>query len=556
MRGRAPFICTPLSAFIKGVDNATAPIIPYNHEIAIDTDAYTNEVIPGKPSKITTKGDGAIGYIEVYKDANGIDDWRFKSVEQVNSNLIDTMDMNGLFDNAGSAVVSRDLTYFTFDVKKGTIILNKNLVYPSTYTHYAIRSGINYITGYVDNVGKLVTNLVKIETKPVAQGVGWVGIPGVGMLLPNAKIVDGDSYIVEFFDEKQSLICRDVFWAESVTILTNDISGSSSIVDLEVSTTRVMVGEPGSTFLYRGESTKQIGFNIFLVYANGDRRDVTYEKDGGKITIKGLNEIDTSKSTSTPSVFTVTYNCLDENSTSVTSSYTKSVNVYIIDNVIIDNSVFIPLYWIPSNVSSKFNHRLFMVQGDGRLSDVTQCETMTTVVDPGSVNINQPVTSTLMFDTIPSPQHYNYSIKVLPDDNQVRRVEVSNGTKQFSNDYMGIVYKRSDKTASFIGGTSAAILNAMLQNNKSIPLDGINAITPTKFSIRSMDGSWYYTPPTGVVLDLQGIVNFSFNEGLNNGRTYTPSEPVIIEFLYDEVEIGTTKTIQKVTNIRAAYIKV
>ena len=301
LRGRPPLIATPLSAFTVGI-NGNPPIVPFKNEMCYDD-----------------LGDGSDGRIVFSPDGTS---WHFQSTTQDLNNYIKQLEYSGIFINAAAGMLSHDLTYFFFNPLTKVVVLNTDLVYPIEYKYYAIRSGIDYITGRIDTIvgsptnGKVITNLVDMKiTQPNGTTPGF-SKPESGMLLPTKVPVDGSTYVVEFFDETKTIVDRDTFYATAVKQISNDIPGNVGITDIVVAMSRVMSNVADSTHLYVGEDANQIAFNIYLVYADGTTRNVTYEIATGRLSINGVSRIDTSVATTgAPQTFDVTYYALNSDGT-------------------------------------------------------------------------------------------------------------------------------------------------------------------------------------------------------------------------------------------------
>ena len=99
--------------------------------------------------------------------------------------------------------MSKELTYFLFNLETRSVIFNNKLVYDDNHRYYAIRKGHEFITGR--DFGGTIVNVCDMVRSETETGSGvYVRKPSVGMILPDITIVDGDSYIVEFFDANKN----------------------------------------------------------------------------------------------------------------------------------------------------------------------------------------------------------------------------------------------------------------------------------------------------------------------------------------------------------------
>jgi len=330
-RGRAAIIMTPLSAFRVGVVDGL-PIIPYDGEFCYDD-----------------VGDGSIGYIKYFENT-----WRFVSQAQNDSKYLQYLRDTGLFENALAGVVSKELTYFMFNPDKRTVIFNNKLVFPDTYCYYAIRKGTRYITRKVlpDNLGEMhMVHMRRILAN--ADRDCYVRKPNCGILAEDAVILDGETYIVEFFDNEKRLIGRDVYHAEFAMAFTGAFN-SAGISALRVTTERPYMEYPlarqwTTAVLYRDESIDQLNWMVNLVFDDGSTRDVTNES-GLDVHIPA--EFTTSNLTGDSPyrvVFTYTSDELGEG-----ESLTETLLVYVIEDVDVTNiSTILPVYWYDGGVENK-----------------------------------------------------------------------------------------------------------------------------------------------------------------------------------------------------------
>jgi len=346
LRGRSPFIITPLSAFTVGFDG-NPPIVPFNNEFCYDD-----------------LGDESVGHIKYYTE-DGVEKWKFASTCQDVNNYIESLKSTGVFDNAIAGVMSKELTYFLYNLDSRTIIFNDKLVYDDNFCYYAVRKGHLFVTGR-DYNGTIV-NVCDMNRSETFSGSGvFVRKPSIGIILPEITITDGDSYIVEFFDANRRLIGRDVFYAEYSEVFTGDIS-DNAISSLKIITTRPYPeGGVDSVFLFKGESTDQLGYSLIVEYNNGDTRDVTHELD--KITVSGLNTIDTTILTTTvPHEVIFEYNP----GAQIGLSVTTSINVHVITDVTAEVSELIPVYYYESTLLSSILRRYFAITDTGIFYEIT-----------------------------------------------------------------------------------------------------------------------------------------------------------------------------------------
>ena len=349
-RGRAALLVTPLSAFTTGSVNGV-PIVPYDGEQCYDD-----------------QGDMSIGFIKYTGN-----EWRFISTSQQVSLFIDSLTNTGLFENALQGVVSKELTYFMFNPISRSVIFNNKLVFPDTFAFYAIRKGASYITRRVlpNNLGE--TNLVAMRrVRANAETDVFVRKPETGMLDMNVIVVDGESYIVEFFDENQRLIARDTYFAEFAHAFTGSFN-AAGIRELRIQTSRAYYDHPlaqhgmNCAFLYRNEDPAQLEILASLVFDDGLSRDVSGEM-GGRLQVDwgGLNTQNLSGDAPFYVVFTYTSEELGMVDANTPASITSTLRIFVLE----DNEIttllprIMPVYWPePGFTAGDTNHlcvRYFM----------------------------------------------------------------------------------------------------------------------------------------------------------------------------------------------------
>lgn len=492
-RGRSPFILTKLSAFTTGLDG-NAPIVPYDNELCYDD-----------------LGDKSVGQIE-YSTENGELTWKFVSTTQDVNTYLQSLRNTGLFDNAIAGVMSKELTYFLYNLETRSIIFNSKLVYDDNFRYYAVRKGYEFITGRDFN-GTIVNvcDMVRSETE-VGSGV-YIRKPSIGTILPNITMVDGDSYIVEFFDANKKLIGRDVFYAEYTTVFTGDTS-DSAISSLNIITTRPYV-EAGNdaVFLYKGENIDQLAYSLVLVYNNGDSRDVTHEIN--KITITGLNTIDTSILTdTTPYTVTFEYNPGAE----VGISVSKDIKVYIINDITAEVADLVPVYYYANTLLDSIIRRYFAVMSSGSFYEITS-----KLADEQPVNHNNLPSVTGQRRTIETefnlgifdqtPETYSYSIDAITElsATRIRRFTTTEST----ND----LYKRINIIDESLS----------LWSNFNISEATRDGNIPTHFRLKTIDG---FSITNDVV-----VGSFSLFSKNNNTATIIANKntPVFVEFFNGDV---------------------
>lgn len=494
IRGRAPFILTNLSAFTVGV-NGNPPIRPYNREFAYDD-----------------LGDKSIGHIEF--DANEEIGWKFVSTCQDINEYLTSLKNTGLFDNAVAGVMSKELTYFLYNNETRSVIFNNKIVYDDNFRYYAIRKGTEFITG-ADYNGTIVNICDMVRSETFSGSSVFVRKPSIGAILPNAAIIDGDSFIVEFFDANKKLIGRDVFYAEYMNTFTGSTS-DTGISGLRIITTRPYPeGGANAASLFKGESVEQLAYSLILEYNNGDAKDVTHETN--KITITGLNTINTSVLTgSTPHIVTFEYNPGEE----VGVSVSVDLSVHVVTDITAEVAELLPVYYYSSTILSSIIRRYFATMSNGSFYEITS-----KIADDQPINhanlpniTNQRKTIETKFNLglfDQTPQTFLYSIDAATELSVTRVRNFANA--ESTNDR----YKRIG-----VSGENLSLWNNFIVSD--VIRDGI---TPTQFRIKTIDNF--------IITGNIAVSSYSsFSKNANTANVIANKNcPVIVEFFTDATVI-------------------
>ena len=513
--GRPPFILTPLSAFTVGYDGKPA-IIPYEHEFAYDD-----------------LGDKSLGYIQ-YNAIGVVPPWSFVSTCRDINVFLTSLKNTGLFENAISGVVSKELTYFLYNNDNRSVIFNNKLVYPENFIFYAIRKGERYITGIQLISGAIINvcDMVAVETS-TGSGV-IVRKPATGTLLPDASVVDGDSYIVEFFDSTKRLIARDVFYAEYSATFTGDTT-SVGIKSLHVITTRNYVGKENAAYLYIGENINQLDYSLILEYNNGDTKDVTHEYSNIQKT--GWESITTT-------------NLTGDNPFSITFSYqvlgvapaVTTINVHVISDVEADIYELLPVYSISG--LSVISRRYFAMMSDYSFYEISSKladdQDIADYALPTTTGVLKPITAKFKIGQFGQTDiSYNYSIKLVDEllsssSASILRYQYSTSVSPFENKYGRRIITTAGTHLSIDAIPSAALFAR-------------NTDTPSHFRIRTLDGK-YITD--NIIMTYSADFARKINTDLIVADKATP---VLIEFIKITGTIDDPSYNIKITKCIVAY---
>lgn len=356
------------------------PVQPFENELAIDD----------------TTGD----IVRAHQKETG--EWVWLSRTAEIQDFLDGLSDSGIFTNAAAFVKNRIINRFFFDQDNGECRIDPERTYPELYRYYAIRKtslGPNgeyqYITGVKgDNPdGKnVISSLVDMVVIDNPSGDGTkVSVPQVGGIVD--EVINGDPYIVEFFDNDRKLVSFDSYQAIAVRIADYDLAPDTAVTDIYVQTNQNFSEDENSCYLYRNQDISNLEIEVRLKYADGRTRSVSHEQvSGGRLNIEGLDSISTDEITTendTPQTFEVIYQMVRDNSTlpgSVTDTETggvinpqtltisKTIKVYVIEDVYNNLETIIPCGYVEKDSSDqqyKIKLRFFGHYSNGSVNDIT-----------------------------------------------------------------------------------------------------------------------------------------------------------------------------------------
>ena len=259
---------------------------------------------------------------------------------------IEKWESENIFENAEAFMFNAQTNVLFFDNDRMTVKISPERTFSAAYAYWAIvgNDGTFY-TGITksDGTGDISSNL--IQTEQVRDNDGNVISVTCSGHLVN-RMTHGHNYIVRFYDADGIVANQMTFQAMGVRNMATNVSPDEAIVDIVVSASNHATGTfEDSLKLYQGQSWKDLGLRIYLLFANGEAKDVTSEwsTDGGttgRVHITGLTDINTDTitgDTDNPQTFTVKYYCsqtnidnplVDPDDLSISHEY----SVYIVPN--------------------------------------------------------------------------------------------------------------------------------------------------------------------------------------------------------------------------------
>jgi hypothetical protein len=558
-RGRLILTARPLSYFF-GPDN----VDPKEREIAFDDESKDLVLILEDP----------YGNPIVYNTVKELRDY------------ITELKNSGIFTSAAAFVNNRKIYRFYFDLSNGTARIDPELTFDPLYRYYAIRDiklgndgEYNYVTG-IQGQGSLEeetsSNLIDMNLEDNESGDGTsVSVPQVGSIIK--EVIDGHTYIVEFFDSSRQLVNIIPFQAKAVRVADLDLSPDTAVVDMYIRTNRPMETNQNACFLYRGETPEKLEIRVYLKYADGRTRDITFENTtNGRLIIQGLDELSTDSITTegnTIQRFNVVYTLIRDNSSlpsgpsetqegaiinprSLTIS--KEVDVYVLEDVFnnLEKVICAPyVETVTGNGNQELNGekiriKFFGLYESGAIYDITNICTYT---NPGGLQENnfgvtQNIVIRVPYGNAGAFKTFNFDIicsvgskQVKVNNQTVRLIEANRqSTAGFSGAFTKIGYVGTGNSISEV--SLSALLN-------SIEVEFHN-ISPDYIVVRDIiDPTYNYTE----------IANSFGTSGIgyvtNQNHDIRVDKPVLVEFIKVNTDDGMVTNIFK-TGALLHYVRI
>jgi hypothetical protein len=482
---------------------------------------------------------------------------------------ITTLKNSGIFTSAAAFVNNRKIYRFYFDMNNGTARLDSELRFDPLYRYYAIREislGNNgefiYVTGvrgtgtpeYDFNGNEIgvsaASNLVDMNIEDSESGDGTqVSVPQVGGIV--REIMPGNTYTVEFYDANRVLVNTLSFQAIAVRVSDLDLSPDTAVVDMYIRTNRPMTNNTDACFLYRGENTGNLDIRVFLKYADGRTRDVTFENViNGRLVIQGLDEINSDIITGNndaPQHFRVTYTLIRTNASLPPSStetpegavinpmsltISKDVDVYILEDIFSNLEKIIPAAYVTQNqntLEGEIAVRFFGLYESGNIYDITNICMYTNAngLQKNNFGVEQNLSIQIPYGNAGSYKSFNFTLYCAMDSKNVKintnpiRVIYANlmntGGGLFSGSFIGIG-KKDENNNNFINEDITNLMVALEELT-------FHGITPNYFRVRDViDSSYTYTE------EASSIGPGGLGYLATQGHEPIKDKPVLIEF--------------------------
>lgn len=568
-----------------------APIDFYN----IDTNENpgNDETVP-YPNEFTFDKDGNFYVLTRNSETNQVE---AISGSKTLSDEFKELKDKGIFSNAEAFVFNRQINILYFDNDRMTVKTRDSRTFNAGYKYYAVR-GIKvgegdpeYYTGVTksDGTGDILSYLVDMLPSTDVDD-NPVSIMGTGKLV--RPMIHTNNYVVEFYDSDGILVDSLQFQGVAVRHMNYDMTPDMAVTDLAIVTnTPTGDGNQWSCKLHVGQSWKDLGLRVFLVYAgDSERRDVTHEWGAGpgdRLHIDGIEDIDTSIPTGEdgePQKFTITYYLSQANVDNPlvdpdNLSISREVTVYIEPDVNDEPvNLVLGLWKSTENLQSVTNLKIFTLNAVGEeknmgvLRDVTYRMKFSTIsnftfkegdtedesrfVSSAAVSGQQTLTITVPYAT---NQSKTFNVKLyVPSESSETRVKYGIGDSININDeaykYRSVKYVVGSDNKFFlkIDGSDSRLTVQKLKETFTFNGDSELNIIPNKFAIKSARNPIFYH--TGKIDINNANTNFTFITGTSVNESIVDKTPVIVEFYKDDTNEHGETTSSFVTGAELFYI--
>lgn len=537
-----------------------------------------------KGSDAATPVEGTLAYDEETNDiyqAHYIDDeWQWFSRTAEIQKFLDNLSASGLFEASAAFVNNRKILRFYYDPDNGVVRLNPDLRFDESYRYYAIRSiskssdgSYDYITGEASSDGSIIASLVAMDLIDSVTADGTkVTKPGTGKLY--GDVVDGNAYIVEYYDINRNLIDMESYQAVKVRTADTDLCPDTAVKDLLVHCNQE---SNGAFYLHQGQSVDELAIQVLLDYGDDLLKDISHEEtNGGRLAISGLDEIDTSTLTSESGdsqKIVVSYTMVRSNTSyATTSSYTtdtgaivapssntiyKEIEVNIVANDNTDLVDVIPVGYVVQDLitttsgSQSYKNRMkfkfFAHYSDGSLYDITNLSSIKGSFNDESFGSTQELTVQIRLG-YSSYVYKTYTFTAISPD----ETSIATGTRRISfstTSNYDISYDTGKTAGGIYSGsfTDFAIVPRSTESNAStehltpselVALDDAkyNGIEPNYIRIRDVvDPTFYYTD----IVQPSSSIYYT----TNSEHPITKDTPLLVEFYRVTIDSTSNKTI-------------
>ena len=514
---------------------------------------------------------------------------------------IELWESKHIFENAEAFSFNTQVNVIYFDNDRMTVRMPTDRAFASSFKYWSVLDGNDqYYTGVMsaDGTGNVITHLV--EMNAFRNGAGeLMSVPQVGSLI--RQLDHTHNYIIKFYDASRVLVSQAVFQAIGVRNMPVNGTPESAVVDIIVTASNHATGNNEDIFkLYQGQTWKDLGLRVYLIYANGDARDVTAEwstgMGSGRVQIFGLNDINSeriSDDINKPFKFTVKYflsqtNVDNPHVNPIDFSISHEYSVFIIPNPGDEPLTVLPVCWMEDTATSnrRLALRFLSLNKRGANKDKTMFVDITyrvkanvgtaafanfTTVNEEDPDIIKFVTSDTGDKTVKilvpygsgASRPYNVHLKIpqaelIPQSVALDGNIVMQGAKEFKHDFFKIISATNTPPRLYMMNettdTTATLIEKLKQENAFAPNTYSPKILPTHIRVRAGKNAtvWFAGLEKLIPLD-ESLFNigFTYNMYADPIAHVSIGTPLIIEYVnYNKAE---NKLI--VTNVKTGYVK-
>lgn len=336
---------------------------------------------------------------DIIKDAiSGEIRYKYTSQTKAVAEKLKYYETKGVLNQLMSAYNNGQTYKFYFDTGRKTIFPNSSLVFPTNYSFYTIsKQYLNtnnqkiYLAGTLVDGNVLDVNIGMHVVNDAVNGTRYTRM-GTAKLFENSNpdaqyetLVNGEFYVVEFYDEGGELIDTKQFQAVEAMVANTQLP-SASVVDLKVVVFKnnVVASSDSDTYaIYAGEDlTKTTSFTIVAVYSDGTEKAITDKLDTAVLTREGweASTIGAAVGDRFPVKFTY-WSTVDETGAPTGSKIEKTIEFQVVENNYVRLYKVIPVIWSDTvtdlNVASGSNVavyklKVFTMSTDGIITNASK----------------------------------------------------------------------------------------------------------------------------------------------------------------------------------------
>lgn len=401
-------------------------------------------------------------YIVQHKEDPVTGEVRFEYTSRTKSTMdkLQYYESKGVLNQLVSAYNNGQVHKFYYDLGRNMLFPNTNLVFPENYSYYTIsRQYLNvnkqriYVAGTIGDAGAVLdTHIGMRVVNDVAHNSKYTRMGSAKIFAnsnPDAQhdvIVNGEFYVVDFYDKDGELIDTKLFQAVQAKV-TNTQLPSSSVVRLRVTVFKNNIEASSDSNLYgiyAGEDlTKTTSFAVVAVYADGKEKLITDKLDTPILSREGWDANTTGAAVGEQFPVKFTYwSEIDEDGNPTGSKIEETIYFQIVENNYTKLAKVLPVIWSDTVTDLNVAHastvavyklKVYAMSTDGIITNVTRAFYDTKKVVKTGTDVNTLVDFTacpVTYDPYQQCVIFTFTQNIVAEDTQFNFQVRSNGILQ------------------------------------------------------------------------------------------------------------------------------